>query len=346
MLKILIFKYKPKAIFLSEYKNKSYLLSKINKNIIILENYDDLIKYLKNTKSDLSLLSISGYSALLYFDAIIKNTKYLGLVNKECVVSAGHLFNKIFKKNSTILFPLDSEHFSLMNYFKNRTSNYSLNKVYITASGGPFFNMNNKTKITLKDAINHPKWKMGLKNSIDSATLANKCLEIIEAHYLFNIPYKNIDAIIHPEALVHSVLEFNNFTSQLNYFYHDMAIPIINFLKISESKFDNKKITNKKLLNFNLNSNLNFFKINLNKYPIYKIFNNINKDNPKEIINFNLSNEYAVNLFINKKLNFNKIPQFIQKSMRLNINNDVNSIKNILEYQYKFNNLLINDQNN
>jgi len=104
-------------------------------------------------------------------------------------------------------------------------------KVYITASGGPFFNnkYNEIKNISFKQAKKHPKWKMGNKNSIDSATLANKCLELIEAHYLFNLPYDKLGMLIHPEALVHSIIEYNNYTSVMNYFYHDMFIPLFNF---------------------------------------------------------------------------------------------------------------------
>jgi 1-deoxy-D-xylulose 5-phosphate reductoisomerase len=184
--------YSPKYVCIknSIYINK--IKNNINNKIKIIE-YKNLNIFLKTKKSEITILSISGYQALDYFESILKNTKFLGLVNKETIVSIGHLFrNSNFKKN-TIFFPLDSEHFSLFDFFSNnKTDLNKVKKIYLTASGGPFLNYNIKQlrKVKFGQAIKHPKWKMGYKNSIDSATLANKCLELIEAHYLFNIPYK------------------------------------------------------------------------------------------------------------------------------------------------------------
>ena len=328
--------YKPKFIYLKDCKKIHLVQRKINKQIkIISEN--EINKFLRQTKSDFTILSVSGYQALEYFDAIIKNTKNLGLVNKECIVSAGHLFNKLFKNSKLNIYPLDSEHFSLNSFFK-QTLKDKYKNIILTASGGPFFNplIKSKQNYSFINAINHPKWKMGYKNSIDSATLANKCLEIIEAHYLFKIPFDKIDAIIHPEALIHSVIELNNYTSQMNYFYHDMDIPILNFLNLSNS-------INKKFIyphapkyNFNRKSNLTFYEIDKKQYPVYGIFTQLIKNDPSELIKFNLANEFAVDLFKDHKIKFNEISTFINKSLSLNVNNYINSIQNILDYHINF----------
>ena len=141
---------------------------------------------MNKTNSDLTIFSVSGYKSLYYLDSVISNTNSLGIVNKESIVSAGHIFKKknYFKKVD--LFPIDSEHYSLYEFLE--TSNIkktNIKKIILTASGGPFYNYKykNLTNISFKKAINHPKWKMGHKNSIDSATMVNKCLEIIETHY-------------------------------------------------------------------------------------------------------------------------------------------------------------------
>jgi len=183
--------YKPKFVYI---KNNHYYMmvkSNIDKNTKILDD-SEILDYLNISKSEYTILAISGYEALFFFNSIINNTKKLGLVNKECVISAGHLFKKIISKSSVKIFPLDSEHFSLNKYFANKNK-FFYKKIYLTASGGPFLYKKWKH---IKDAnynkvIKHPKWIMGLKNSIDSATLSNKCLELIEAHYLFNIPFIN-----------------------------------------------------------------------------------------------------------------------------------------------------------
>ena len=253
--------YKPKYVYLFDEKKSKDLKKIIKKNTKIL-NKDDLFFYLNNSKSDFTILAVSGYKSLNYFESILKNTKFLGIVSKECIVSAGHILKKFKYKNKIKIFPLDSEHFSMNQLFKFSKKYFHLNKVYLTASGGPFLNQNynNLKNITFNQAINHPKWRMGFKNSIDSATLVNKCLEIIKAHYLFNIKYEKLKILIHPEALIHSIVEFYNKTSCLNYFYHDMSIPIYNFLNLNNKRISNKNINYK--YNFKYNVSLNFSKPN------------------------------------------------------------------------------------
>ena len=191
LLKKQIYKYKPKYVFLYDIDKTTNFNLKIKDTKIL--NLDELFGYLSSSKSDLSILAISGYKSLYFLEHIINNTKNLGIASKEAIVSAGHIFKmrKYFLK--TNIFPLDSEHFSLFEYFKkNNINKNNINKFIITASGGPFYKRKFDTlkNVSFSQAIKHPKWNMGYKNSIDSATLVNKCLELIEAHYLFNIPKK------------------------------------------------------------------------------------------------------------------------------------------------------------
>jgi len=326
--------YQPKKVCLANPNKIKFLKKSLNKKSVEILSKIDLIGYLNTSKSDISILSIDGYEALNYFNSIIKNTKNLGLVNKESVVSAGHLFAKIIKKNNVKIFPLDSEHFSLNSFFNNKKI-ISYNKIYLTASGGPFLNkkLHLFKNITFKQAINHPKWKMGYKNSIDSATLANKCLELVEAHYLFKIPFNNLDIVIHPESLVHSIIQFNNYTSIMNYFYNDMFIPLYNFLLYTSK---NNKIVFQKNFDFNINSNLKFYPVDNNKYPIYNIFKELDKKNPVNLIKFNCGNEYAVNLFKNKMIKFNQIHEIVNKSLSIDFNSTVNDVESIIDYQKSF----------
>ena len=335
-------KFKPKYIALKNKKNLLIISDKINALGVKIIDYNEVNNYLENNKSDFTILSISGYESLFFLEQIFKNTKFLGLVNKECVVSAGHLFKKMLKNNPNLrIYPLDSEHYSLLsNLHDINNSNY--NKIILTASGGPFFNKKNLNlkKIKFVDAIKHPKWNMGYKNSIDSATLANKCLEIIEAHYLFSIPFKKIDISIHPESLIHSIVEKKNLNISLNYFYPDMFIPIYNFFK------DNIVNTDQNLLNKKFqykNQSLNFYKVNPNEFPIYKIFKNIDSKKPINLIKFNCANQCAVDLFKNNKINYIDIPKFINNAMKISLDYPVNTIKNVIKYQYKFN-LLLNSK--
>jgi len=281
----------------------------------------------------MTLLAISGYKSLYYLENIISNTNNLGIVNKEAIVSAGHIFkkNKYFKK--TNIFPLDSEHFSIFEFLNKIDNKKDIKNLIITASGGPFYKKKFKTLKDIKysQAIKHPKWDMGYKNSIDSATLVNKCLEVIEAHYLFDIPYDKIKILIHPEAIVHSALEFENYVTQFNLFKNDMSIPIFNFLLNSKS---NNKKKNNKLFIENYKS-LNFYEVKNDIFPIYKFFTKLDKKRPQNIIKFNIGNELAVNLFKNKIINYTDIYKIIKKVSSLNLYYPVNTIKEVIKYHEK-----------
>ncbi|MDC0037917.1 hypothetical protein OAJ30_04510 [Alphaproteobacteria bacterium] len=334
-------KINPKSICLKNTKKINYYKNRINPNIKIID-YKDLSNYLKNNKTKASILSISGNSALEYLEDILINTKQLGLVNKECIVSCGHLFKKLLKKHKVKIFPLDSEHFSIYN-LDNRRNMYLKNfyKIYLTASGGPLLNYNKKriSNVDFNEVIKHPKWKMGYKNSIDSSTLANKCLELIEAMYLFQVPMKDLDIVIHPEALIHSIIEYNNSTSIFNYFYNDMSIPILNFMQY----ITNKKLIEMDKFKFNKNLNLNFIDVDKNKFPIYDIFKNIDYKLPQEIIKFNVANQYAVELFKKNKIKYIQMPKIIEKSISYELKASINSIGSIIKYENEFNKIMISN---
>ena len=321
-------KYNPKYAFLYDASKFSKLNYRIGKTKIL--NFKELLSYLSSSKSNLSILAISGYKSLYFLEHIIKNTDNLGIASKEAIVSAGHIFKKknFFKR--TKIFPLDSEHFSLFENLKNKNNKTNIKKIILTASGGPFYKkkFNSLKNIKFSQAIKHPKWKMGYKNSIDSATLVNKCLELIEAHYLFDISFDKLDILIHPQAIVHSVVEYKNYVAQFNLFKNNMDIPILNFLLFSKIKH-NKIINNLYLDNY---SNFNFEKVNNKVFPIYDLFKKIDKNNPKNLINFNIGNEYGVNLFKDKIIKYTDIYKIIDKVLSLNLNSSINNIKDIIKY--------------
>jgi len=334
LLKKQILIYKPVYAFLHDIEKYNYSNMQIGKTKLL--NYNELQSYLNTSKSDLSLLAISGYKSLYYLENIIKNTDNLGIVSKEAIVSAGHIFKKKKYFEKTKIFPIDSEHFSLFETFQKIKFNANINKVTLTASGGPFYKkkFNNLKNIKFSQAIKHPKWKMGYKNSIDSATLVNKCLELIEAHYLFGIPYNKLKILIHPDALVHSIIEYENYVTQLNMFKNDMSIPIINFLlhsKLKNKKYDSKLFTSKY-------SSLNFEDVKKDIFPIYDFFNKIDKNKPQNIIKFNVGNEYAVNLFKKGIIKYTDIYKIIKKVTSLNLYSSVNTIKDIINYHEEIEN--------
>jgi 1-deoxy-D-xylulose-5-phosphate reductoisomerase len=316
----------PKYVYLNDVTKLNYLKKNINKKVKII-NFDDLKSYLLSSKSELSLLAISGYKSLNYLEPILHNTESLGLVSKEAVVSAGHLFNNFKNKFKNKIFPLDSEHFSISQNINQ--NNLELNKLILTASGGPFLGQIYKSlkNISFLEASNHPKWNMGYKNSIDSATLVNKCLELVEAHYLFDLPFNKLDILIHPESQIHSIFEYNNYIYNMIAFQNDMLIPIYNFLN---QKFN--YILNNKKFKISNNSTLNFSNIKHQEFPVYKFFKNLDKSQPTNIIKFNVGNEYAVNLFKNKYIKYTEILKIIRKITSLNMEYKLNNIKDILDY--------------
>ncbi|MBI04798.1 MAG: 1-deoxy-D-xylulose 5-phosphate reductoisomerase [Pelagibacteraceae bacterium] len=324
--------FKPKYVYINDLKCFNLIKKKINEKTKLL-NFHELISYLNTSKSDYTILAISGYKSLYYLESILNNTKNLGIVNKECVVSAGHLFKRYLKKKNIEIYPIDSEHFSIYN-FLNKNNLNNLKKIYLTASGGPFadkdfFKLKN---VKFHQAIAHPKWKMGYKNSIDSATLVNKCLEVVEAHYLFNINYNNLDILIHKQSLVHSIIEYKNFLSQLIYFYNDMRIPLINFLKIKVENNYNKY----NIFQFPKKNKLTFEPVLKKTFPIYDFFNKMDKSKPANIINFNIANEFAVNLYKKKHINYVDIYKIISIVTSFNLNLPTKTIKDVIHYHEEF----------
>ena len=322
-------KYSPKYVYLHNKNKYNFLKNKINPKIKIL-NLKELELHLLNNKSDYTILAISGYKSLNFLELILQNTLSLGLVNKESIVSAGHLFKKFPKNIINKIYPLDSEHFSIYkNHSNNENNLLDINKITLTASGGPFLGRkyNSLKNISVNQAKNHPKWNMGFKNSIDSATLTNKCLEIVEAHYLFDIPYNKLDATIHPESKIHSIIEYKNYIYKMIMFHNDMAIPIYHFLNQNFNYVLKKNIYSPKK-----NNQYNFYEIKNNEFPIFNFFKKLDKTEPSNIIKFNVANEYAVNLFKNKIIKYTDIYKIIVKITSLNLNYKLNNIKSIIEY--------------
>ena len=298
-------KYKPKIFVVTDEKifKKVYFKFK-KKNIRIYNNFKN-IKLIK--KNDITISAIPGIAGLEPTLQIIKFSKKILIANKESIICGWNLIKSEAKKYKSKIIPVDSEHFSILKLIKDHKLS-EINKVYLTASGGPFLNYKkNKFKnIKPKDAIKHPKWKMGKKISIDSATLVNKMLELIEAQKIFNLPDNKLEILIHPESLVHAVIEFKNGLKK--FIYHDtsMIIPLAN--AIFEESLNIDLFYNKKKKS-SIES-LKFKKVDKKIFPIIKIKKRLN-EYPSTPIIINASNEILVDRFLNKKLPFLSIHKII-----------------------------------
>jgi len=217
-------KFKPKYIYSNNFYFKEKLKVFCNDNNINL--IDDFI-LLKKIKFDITVAAISGIAGLIPTINIIKFTKKILIANKESIICGWKFILKELKKYNCHFTPIDSEHFSILNLIENKNVN-SIKYIYLTASGGPFFGKKvDLNKVTPSQAARHPNWKMGKKISIDSANLMNKVLEVIEASLIFNLPINKFKIIIHPQSLIHAIIEFNNGLSSMLYHNNDMKIPIL-----------------------------------------------------------------------------------------------------------------------
>ena len=223
------------------------------------------------------------------------------------------MIQKKLSKFKTEFVPIDSEHFSVWSLIKNQKKE-NIEKIYITASGGPFINLPNKRfdKIKLSDALKHPSWRMGKKITIDSATLMNKVFEVIEAKNIFNTDYKKISILTHPKSYVHAIVKFKNGLSKILAHDPDMKIPIFNSLYTSE-----KKNYKSKPLNFSILNQLDLNKVDLIKFPLVKILDNLPKyPSLYETVLITI-NDYLVHKFLAKEINFQKLIKSINKISNL-----------------------------
>ncbi len=302
--------FKPK-VFLINNKNVAIKVKNKfkNKKIKVL-SFKDFENY-KFKKSDILISAIPGIAGLFPTLQIIDKTKRLLIANKESIICGWNLINNLAKKNKTKITLIDSEHYSISQLIENVKKN-EIKKIYLTASGGPFLDhkISKLKNVKVSDALKHPKWQMGKKISIDSATLMNKILELVEAQKFFNIPKEKLDIIIHPESLVHAILILNNGLVKFIYHKTSMIIPIANALIEKKLNID-KYISEEK----NKISNLSFKKVDKSNFPIIQIKDKMFKY-PSTPIIINAANEVLVDHFLRKKIAFNSIYRFIMNIMK------------------------------
>ena len=320
-LKILRKKKIFKINLLSADKNFNLICNQIKEfkpQIFVINNFNVFLKVKKKLKkcktkiiyskdfsykslklSDVTLSAIPGIEGLEPTIEMVKKSRKLLIANKESVICGWDLIKNASKKFKTKLVPVDSEHFSIMQLLKNYKMK-DIQRIYLTASGGPFLNKRDSQlkRIKPEQALKHPKWKMGKKITINSSTLMNKIFELVEAQKIFNISNKKLNIIIHPESLVHAIIELKNGLSHFVYHETSMAIPIANAI------FDNQINVNDfyEVRKNNLRS-LSFRKADSKIFPMIKLKNKIFQYNSSPII-INAANEVLVDQFLRKKIPF------------------------------------------
>lgn len=309
LLRKQILEFNPKFVSISNEKKASEIKEEF-KNIQVLSGESGNIELVK-MQADMVVNALMGISGLLPTYEAIMNGKDIALANKETMVTGGELIMKAVKKMGVRLLPIDSEHSAIFQCLESRLGS-DIKRIILTASGGPFrgYSKEELEKATIKDALNHPKWKMGKKITIDSATMMNKGLEIIEARWLFDVQGDKIDVHIHPESIVHSAVEFedNSIIAQMS--CPDMKIPI----SLALNYPNRNNIKTEKLDLFNIGS-LNFEKPDREVFRCLDIaYEALNEGKSAPVI-MNGANEELVEMFLRGAIKFTDIQRYLLKVM-------------------------------
>lgn len=303
-------KFKPLYVCVMDSEKAILLKENIkDTNTQVLTGEDGLIKLSTLDKVDTVLNSLVGNIGLLPTIQAIRVKKHIALANKETLVSAGELVMKEAKDNNVNIYPIDSEHSAIFQCLQGNKFE-EIEKIILTASGGPFREHTSLDNVTLDEALNHPNWSMGKKITIDSSTLMNKGLEVIEAKWLFNMDIDKIDVVIHPQSIIHSMVEYKDSAIMAQLGTPDMKVPIQYALA-----YPNRIKNNFEKLDLLKHNNLTFKKPNYKLFPCLKYAFDAIKIGGLIPCVLNASNEIAVEYFLNNKIKFIDIPKIVYKTM-------------------------------
>lgn len=342
-MKEIIKEFSPKYVAMMEKNSSDDIRKYCEENslsTIVYSGMDGLIKIATLTEIDIVVTSVVGMIGLKPTLAAIYAKKDIALANKETLVVAGEIVMKAAKENNVKILPVDSEHGAIFQSLRGNDIK-DLKKIILTASGGPFRGKKTEElkEITVENALNHPKWKMGKKISIDSATLMNKGLEVIEAHFLFNCPYESIQPIIHKESIIHSMVEYKDGSVIAQLGGADMRLPIQYALN-----YPNRENAVANTIDFYEIANLSFEKPDFDTFKCLSLAFKAGIEGGLMPTILNGANEVAVELFLNKKIRFLEIAEIIEEAMnqfKIESKKDYN-IDAIIELDQKVRNYVLN----
>jgi 1-deoxy-D-xylulose-5-phosphate reductoisomerase len=266
----------------------------------------DILNWIENEEYDILINAVTGSAGLPYTMSTLKTGRVLALANKESLVMAGHLI-----PNFTNIIPIDSEHSAIFQVLSGKKVD-QVKRLHITASGGAFRTtpLSELPSVNLKQTLKHPTWDMGVKVTIDSATMMNKGLEVIEAHWLFGIDYDNIRGVIHPQSVIHSIVEFLDGSMIAQMSVPTMQLPIMYALTHPEHIQSDKVVTELVSL-----PSLTFDEICPKRYPLYYIANAAARAGGIMPTVLNAANERAIELFVKSQIRFVDIADFVEKTL-------------------------------
>ena len=327
----IINEFKLKNIYSDSTDSSKYLKRefKDNTELNILSDKYELEEFLNNDAVDIIVSAVSGFAGLESTLIAAKTGKTILLANKESLVVAGEIVLPLAEKHNTQIIPIDSEHNAIFQCLDSEKKTDDVSKIIITASGGPFLNrsISELSLVTKNEALNHPNWVMGAKITIDSASLVNKCLELIEARYLFNLNEKFFDIVVHPQSIIHSIVTYKDGSSLCQMSNPDMRVPIAHALSVNNRRLsvDFSEIDFSSL-------NLTFQEIPKDRTQIFNIARYVCNNGGSSGIIFNAANEVAVKSFLEEQITFDKIYEVIYRTfdvIPMSKNLDIESIYEI-----------------
>lgn len=303
-------KFNPKIVCLANEEKANELAKKLkNQPCEVVGGESGLIKVACQKEVDLVICAVVGAIGLIPLLEAIKAKKQIGLANKEALVMAGKIVMNLATENGVRILPLDSEHNAIFQCLEGKNQN-TIKKIILTGSGGPFRKREDLESITPRETLKHPTWQMGEKITVDSATLMNKGLEVIEAHYLFGLPVEKIRVVIHPQSIIHSLVEFLDGSILAQMSVTDMRIPIAYSLSYPE-RFENI-LSSLDLVQI---KQLTFEEPDLEKFPCLAYGYEAGKKGGTLPTVLNAANEVVVKRFLNKEIKFTDIHKIIKKVM-------------------------------
>ena len=319
--------HKPKVVAIKDYDAfKKFSSENSDEDLTILSGKDSLVDILE-FEVDFVMAGIVGSAGLLPVIEAAKKGIDIGLANKESLVCSGNILKKILINNKSKILPIDSEHNAIFQVFEGSNIN-EIEKIILTASGGPFRGKQKHElmNITPGEAVLHPNWEMGKKISVDSATLMNKGLEFIEAHYLFDMPISKIEVLVHPQSIVHSCVEYSDGSVLAQMGTPDMKTPIAYALGYP------KRISAPiKKLDLAFLSDLSFQKPDNNTFPALNLAINAIKTGGSAPAILNASNEIAVGAFLENKISFLSITKIVDLTLNKSNICEITSIEEVLD---------------
>ena len=317
----------PETVVVVDINKAGELKSNLKENCKVLSGKDALCEVASQSDYDILLGAVVGFSGLAPTIEAIKRGKRIALANKETLVVAGELVTSLALEHNAEIIPVDSEHSAIFQCLVGEKKE-QVEKLIITASGGPFLNTDkeNFSSVTVKEALNHPNWNMGNKITIDSATMMNKGLEVIEARWLFGFLSNQIEVVIHPQSIIHSMVQFVDGSIKAQLGYPDMCLPIQYALTYPERFKNDMERTDMPKIN-----QLTFYKPDYEKYTCLGLAFQVLADGGTAPCILNAANEVAVSRFLKEEIKFSDIPVSVEKALNKFVNHATPDIETIFE---------------